>query len=99
MSETVAEKLDWNEMGNKKMLSENADEDDDGGEGGSGATGLESIEMGAGRVQVDDKKIINCRADLNQLVPFKYKWAWQKYIEIVLTCLSSCYVCPLIKFG
>ena len=35
--------------------------------------------MGAGRVQVDDKKMINCRADLNQLVPFKYDWAWQKY--------------------
>jgi ribonucleoside-diphosphate reductase beta chain len=46
-----------------------------------GATGLENIEMGAKRIQVDDKKIINCRADLNQLVPFKYKWAWQKYLD------------------
>jgi ribonucleotide reductase beta subunit family protein with ferritin-like domain len=46
-----------------------------------GATGLESIEMGARRIQVDDKKIINCRADLNQLVPFKYRWAWQKYLD------------------
>ncbi|MBV9575506.1 MAG: ribonucleotide-diphosphate reductase subunit beta, partial [Gammaproteobacteria bacterium] len=45
-----------------------------------GATGLE-FEMGAARIQVDDKKIINCRADLNQLVPFKYKWAWQKYLD------------------
>jgi ribonucleoside-diphosphate reductase beta chain len=44
-------------------------------------TGLESLEMGAGRIQVDDKKIINCRADLNQLVPFKYEWAWQKYLD------------------
>ena len=44
-----------------------------------GATGLESIEMGAARIRVDDKKIINCRADLNQLVPFKYEWAWSKY--------------------
>ena len=43
-------------------------------------TGLEDIEMGAARVQVDDKRIINCRADLNQLVPFKYKWAWEKYL-------------------
>ena len=32
-----------------------------------GATGLELLEMGAGRIHVDDKKIINCRADLNQL--------------------------------
>lgn len=36
--------------------------------------------MGAARIQVDDKQIINCRADLNQLVPFKYTWAWQKYL-------------------
>ena len=43
-------------------------------------TGLEQITMNAARIQVDDKKIINCRADLNQLVPFKYKWAWDKYL-------------------
>ncbi len=30
-----------------------------------GSTGLEEIEMGATRIQVDDKRIINCRADLN----------------------------------
>ncbi|MDN5874972.1 MAG: ribonucleotide-diphosphate reductase subunit beta [Sinobacteraceae bacterium] len=45
-----------------------------------GLTGLEDLQMGARRLQVDDKKIINCRADLNQLVPFKYKWAWDKYL-------------------
>lgn len=45
-----------------------------------GALGLEQIEMGARRIQVDDKKIINCRADLNQLFPLKYDWAWQKYL-------------------
>ncbi len=33
------------------------------------------------RVTVDDKQMINCRADLNQLVPFKYDWAWQKYLD------------------
>lgn len=47
---------------------------------GAGYTGLEEIEMGAARIQVDDKRIINCRADLNQLVPFKYPWAWDKYL-------------------
>ena len=47
----------------------------------AGATGLESLEMGAARIQVDDKQIINCRADLNQLVPFKYTWAWDKYLD------------------
>lgn len=32
------------------------------------------------RVKVSDKQMINCRADLNQLVPFKYRWAWDKYL-------------------
>ncbi len=44
-------------------------------------SGLESLEFGAARIRVDDKKIINCRADLNQLVPFKYDWAWDKYLK------------------
>ena len=34
-----------------------------------------------GRVQVGQKAMINSRADLNQLVPFKYKWAWEKYLD------------------
>lgn len=33
------------------------------------------------RIRVDDKRIINCHADLNQLVPFKYQWAWDKYLQ------------------
>jgi len=45
------------------------------------APGLEELEMGGARVEVDDKRMINCRADLNQLVPFKYDWAWQKYLD------------------
>ena len=45
------------------------------------APGLEDLEMGAARLSVDDKAMINCRADLNQLVPFKYDWAWQKYLD------------------
>lgn len=32
------------------------------------------------RISVEDKSIINCNADVNQLVPFKYKWAWDKYL-------------------
>ena len=43
--------------------------------------GIEELEMGAARVGVDEKAMINCRADLNQLVPFKYDWAWQKYLD------------------
>ena len=45
----------------------------------AGATGLEEIEFNSRRITVDEKRIINCRADVNQLVPFKYEWAWQKY--------------------
>ena len=30
-----------------------------------GAFDLEILEMGANRIHVDDKRIINCRADLN----------------------------------
>lgn len=43
--------------------------------------GVAELEMGAARLTVDDKAMINCRADLNQLVPFKYDWAWQKYLD------------------
>ena len=34
----------------------------------------------AGRVKASDKRIINGKTDVNQLVPFKYKWAWEKYL-------------------
>ena len=37
----------------------------------------------SGRINAADKRIINGKTDVNQLVPFKYKWAWDKY-------LSSC---------
>ena len=39
--------------------------------------------VSARRVNAADKRIINGQTDVNQLVPFKYKWAWEKY-------LSSC---------
>jgi len=32
------------------------------------------------RIRIEDKRIINGRTDVNQLVPFKYKWAWEKYL-------------------
>jgi ribonucleoside-diphosphate reductase beta chain len=34
----------------------------------------------AKRVKAADKRIINGQTDVNQLVPFKYKWAWEKYL-------------------
>src|SRR5574340_522720 len=32
------------------------------------------------RVRAADKRVINGATDVNQLVPFKYKWAWEKYL-------------------
>ena len=40
-----------------------------------------AIDEYKGRIRVDQKQIINCHADLNQLVPFKYEWAWKKYLD------------------
>ena len=37
------------------------------------------------RVNAADKRIINGHTDVNQLVPFKYKWAWEKYLS---TCAN-----------
>ena len=34
----------------------------------------------SGRVNAQDKRIINGKTDVNQLVPFKYHWAWDKYL-------------------
>ena len=43
-------------------------------------TGLETIAVGAERVDVGQKAMINARADVNQLLPLKYGWAWEKYL-------------------
>jgi ribonucleoside-diphosphate reductase beta chain len=43
--------------------------------------GAEALAGATERVTVDSKQMINCRSDLNQLVPFKYEWAWQKYLS------------------
>lgn len=43
-------------------------------------TGLGTIERDAERIAVDDKTMINSRADVNQLLPMKYRWAWDKYL-------------------
>ena len=50
-------------------------------------TGAERLDQPAiaRRVKAADKRIINGRTDVNQLVPFKYKWAWEKYLA---TCAN-----------
>ena len=47
----------------------------------SAASALSTTEPAvAKRVKASDKRIINGQTDVNQLVPFKYKWAWEKYL-------------------
>jgi ribonucleoside-diphosphate reductase beta chain len=43
-------------------------------------SGLDGIETGAGRIDVSAKRIINATADVNQIMPMKYTWAWEKYL-------------------
>ncbi|MEW5839260.1 MAG: ribonucleotide-diphosphate reductase subunit beta [Pseudomonadota bacterium] len=45
-----------------------------------GQSGLDGIALGAGRVDVSEKRIINATADVNQILPMKYTWAWEKYL-------------------
>ena len=47
----------------------------------SAKTQSAKTEAAKSRVRVEDKRIINGKADVNQLVPFKYKWAWDKYLS------------------
>ena len=79
ISEDTQEPLEENfmpvESGDRAKQAKDAIQDLDTKEG------EEELEIMSGRVQVDDKAMINCRADLNQLVPFKYDWAWQKYLD------------------
>jgi ribonucleoside-diphosphate reductase beta chain len=44
------------------------------------ATGLGAIDRSGDRVDADSKRMINARADVNQLLPLKYRWAWDKYL-------------------
>jgi ribonucleoside-diphosphate reductase beta chain len=48
--------------------------------GAAGSAAEAAVAPEARRVNVADKRIINGRTDVNQLVPFKYKWAWEKYL-------------------
>jgi ribonucleoside-diphosphate reductase beta chain len=75
--------LDWNEATDAKagrplITQANAEQ---AGLETVGLGGLGDIARGAARVHVDDKAMINCRADINQLLPLKYRWAWEKYLS------------------
>ncbi|NGX39252.1 MAG: Ribonucleoside-diphosphate reductase subunit beta [Chlamydiae bacterium] len=43
---------------------------------------LEEEASSTKRVEVDKKRLINCKAvDVNQLMPLKYNWAWEHYLN------------------
>ena len=53
-------------------------------------TGTSAFDLGpaqthrsrADRVDASDKRLINCEAvDVNQLMPLKYDWAWEHYLN------------------
>lgn len=39
------------------------------------------IPSNASPINVDDKRVINGMADINQLAPFKYPWAWEYFLN------------------
>jgi ribonucleoside-diphosphate reductase beta chain len=52
------------------------------GSSGSNNSDSDGNEGKETRVKVSDKRIINCAAvDVNQLMPLKYKWAWEHYLN------------------
>jgi len=48
---------------------------------------MNPMDLPLSRVIGDDKRVINAKTDVNQLVPIKYKWAWEKYLAV---CADSC---------
>ena len=46
------------------------------------STDTQTNEANADRIDVTQKRLINChQVDVNQLMPLKYKWAWEHYIN------------------
>ncbi|MBN4067235.1 ribonucleotide-diphosphate reductase subunit beta [Simkania negevensis] len=44
--------------------------------------GLKSLQGVNKRVRAEEKRLINCRTvDVNQLMPLKYSWAWEHYLN------------------
>ncbi len=47
----------------------------------SSETGFQRYDL-TKRINAEDKRLINCRTvDVNQLMPLKYKWAWEHYLN------------------
>jgi len=57
-------------------------ENDFTGSGSTGGEGDSDNEKKAGRFAASAKRLINCnQVDVNQLMPLKYKWAWEHYLN------------------
>ena len=42
----------------------------------------ETLQGSVSRVDASEKRLINChQVDVNQLMPLKYKWAWEHYVN------------------
>lgn len=46
-----------------------------------GAQATASISLGLAPINAADKRIVNGKADINQLAPFKYPWAWEFFLK------------------
>ena len=69
--------LNWNDQSSSRFSPNGVGPPPDHRADGSG---LGEIARGADRVHVSDKAMINAQADVNQLLPLKYHWAWEKYL-------------------
>jgi ribonucleoside-diphosphate reductase beta chain len=64
--------LNFDDMDNVGGSSENNGEDKK----------PEALAGAGSRVKASEKRLINCRqVDVNQLMPLKYKWAWEHYLN------------------
>src|SRR3954449_4826580 len=49
---------------------------------GNGTALLDRGPVRGARVDVSEKRLINCsKVDVNQLMPLKYTWAWEHYLN------------------
>ena len=47
----------------------------------SGETAEEETLQALPPVRMEDKRVVNGEADVNQLAPFKYPWAWEFFLN------------------
>ena len=80
----MSDMLDWDDTPLSTLTPPNTNASNLDG-AGSAATVTADEGASERRVNIADKRIINGQTDVNQLVPFKYKWAWDKYLA---TCAN-----------